>query len=83
MQIFVLPTWDDKVISLEVRASDTIENVKLKISDKLEIPTEDQILLYKEQPLQDVYTLLQYEIPEKSTLNLRLRLKGWKKFNSY
>ena len=76
MKIYILQTWIDEVISLQVRASDTIGNVKLKISDRLGIPAEDQILLYKKQPLQDVYSLLHYEIPEKSTLDLRLKLKG-------
>ena len=76
MQIFVLKTWNGDLISLEVKASDTIGSVKLKILDKLEISTEDQILLYKKQPLQDGFTLLHYSIPEKATLHLRLRLRG-------
>ena len=76
MKIFVLQTWNRNVISLEVRASDTIGNVKFTISEELGIPAEDQILLYKKQLLQDDRTLLDYRIPEKATLALRLRLRG-------
>ena len=76
MQIFVLKTWDGDFISLEVKTSDTIRDVKVKILDKLEIPVDDQILLYEEQPLQNSNTLLHYSIPENATLHLRLRLRG-------
>lgn len=76
METFVVQTWNGSVISLETRISDTIGNVKSKISDKLGIPADDLILLYEEQPLQDGYTLLHYEIQKKPTLDLRQRLKG-------
>lgn len=77
MQIYVLQTWNGKVISLKVKSSDTIENVRLKISEKLEIPMDDKIIFYKEQPLlQESRTLREYSIPEKATLHLRLRLRG-------
>ena len=78
MQIFVLQEWNENVISLEVSTSDSIGDIKLKIAGKLEKPTDDQILLYEEQPLHDSCTLLYYSIPEKATLHLQLRLRGWK-----
>lgn len=69
-------TWDNSTTSLEVKISNTIGNVKLKISEKLEIPTNDQILIYNEQPLQDSHTLRHYRIQRGETLDLRLKLRG-------
>ena len=76
MQIFVLQTWNGSVESMKVKPHDTIRNVKSKISVKLEIPIDDQILLYKQRLLQDRDTLLKYRIPDQATLHLRLRLRG-------
>ena len=69
-------TLTGNVIKLEVKPLDTIGNVKVKISDRLGIPTEDQILLYKDMPLQDSHTLHHYHIPDEGKLHLRLRLRG-------
>ena len=76
MKILILQTWNGSTDSMDVKPSDTIGNVKSKISEKWGIPTDDQILLYKQQPLQDSYTLLHYRIPEQGILDLRLKLRG-------
>ncbi|KAJ0612790.1 putative Ubiquitin-like domain-containing protein [Helianthus annuus] len=67
MQIFI-KMLNGETIALPVKPSDTIHNIKAKIQDVVDIPPDEQELIFNEMYLHDIDTLASYNISSKSTL---------------
>ena len=72
--IFV-KTLTGETITLEAKASDTVENVKFMIDEKEDIPHDLQILMFHKMQLEDGHTLYDYNIKDGDELHLSLRLR--------
>ena len=73
--IFV-KTLTGKTITVDVEATDCIEIVKFKIMEIVEIPPDQQHLIFAGKQLENDCTLFDYKIQMNSTIHLILRLRG-------
>ena len=69
MKIFV-KTIAGEIILLEVSPSHTVENIKVKIKDKIGIQLDQQILMFGEKKMKDDHTLAYYKIHMEHILHL-------------
>lgn len=75
IQIFI-KTLIGKIITLQVKFSDTIKDVKGKIENMEGFPPNQQRLIFAGNELEDCYTFFYYNIKNGATLHLLLRLGG-------
>ncbi|KAM0053222.1 putative Ubiquitin-like domain-containing protein [Helianthus debilis subsp. tardiflorus] len=70
MKIFIKTLTRDQTITLEVKPSYTIHDIKAKIQDEVHIPPDDQELIFNKMVLHNTDTLASYSINNKSTLTV-------------
>jgi len=65
-----------KTITLDVRDSDTIDELKARVEEKEGIPASEQVFTYRGNTLDNLSTLSDYNIQDGSTLDLIMLLQG-------
>eukprot|EP01084_Bolivina_argentea_P022423 41672_1 len=74
IQIFI-QTLNGETIALEVAMNSTIENIKSQITSKQNIWIEEQKLIFQGETLNDIQTLQDYNIQNKSIITLIIKTR--------
>lgn len=69
-------TLTGKSIFINIKRHETIEDLKLKICNVEGIPVDQQRIIYNREQLVNEYSLEAYNVHNKATLHLILRLRG-------
>ena len=69
-------SFTGKTLSLQVKGSDPLGNLKRMIRDKESIPISEQALIYKEMVLEGIIILAEFGIKKGSTLTLMRKSRG-------
>ena len=77
MLTIYVKTITSKTTTCEVESTDTIEKIKSIVEVKEGIPIIQQRLIFSGKQLEDSKTIAEYNIPNGSTINLVLAIKGW------
>ena len=76
IKIFV-KTSERRTLALDVKPTDTVDTLKVKIQEKEGIPLRDQRVFYSTKQLKDGARLQEYNIQSQATLHLEgRRLSG-------
>ena len=68
--VIFIKAHGEEPIELEMKASDTVKNIKEKLETIEGIPSDEQALMLSTKELQDEVTLAAYDIKTGSTINL-------------
>lgn len=63
-------------VEVEVEETETVADLKKKLSKKQKIPADQQRIIYEGKLLQDNKTLAEYNIKNNSVIHMVLRLRG-------
>lgn len=72
MQIFV-KTPSGSTVTIDCEVSDSIGIIQFRIEEKSHLPSHQYMLIFNEQPLDEINTLAYYNIQKESTLYLKPR----------
>jgi hypothetical protein len=76
MKVFV-QTFDDETLSFDLQPSDTVDALKLQITNATGLPSYFQRLLFRGHQLAEGYTLSHYNIENESLVLMMSRPRGW------
>ena len=72
---YYVATLTGLTITIELNKSDTIKILKEKIQDQIEVPPDEQRIIFQGKQLEDDKTIEDYNIWNESTLHMVLRLR--------